>query len=53
MSGSLYFVALIAALSLCVIGGLMAHRPKRPCPRCGKPISLSAQRCRHCRYEFE
>ena len=53
MSGSLYFFALIAALGLCVIGGLLAHRPKRACPRCGAQIPMSVRRCRHCRYEIE
>jgi hypothetical protein len=53
MSGGLYFFALAAALAICVIGGLMAHRPRRPCPRCGKAISMSARRCRHCGYELE
>jgi hypothetical protein len=53
MSGSLYFFALIVALALCIGGGLMAHRPKRPCPRCTKPIAQSALRCRHCGYEME
>jgi predicted RNA-binding Zn-ribbon protein involved in translation (DUF1610 family) len=53
VSGSLYFFALAAALSLCVIGGLMAHRPKRRCPGCGEQIVMSARRCRHCQYEIE
>jgi hypothetical protein len=38
VSGSLYFFALAAALSLCVIGG---------------QIVMSARRCRHCQYEIE
>jgi predicted amidophosphoribosyltransferase len=53
MSGGLYFFALAAALGLCVVGGLMAHRPKRPCPRCRAQIPTSARRCRHCEYEIE
>jgi hypothetical protein len=39
MSGG-YFFALIMALGLCVIGGLLAHRPKRAC-------------LRYCEYELE
>jgi hypothetical protein len=53
VSGGLYFFALIAALGLCVIGGMLAHRPKRPCPRCNEQIAMSARRCLHCGYEFE
>jgi hypothetical protein len=29
VSGGLYFLALATALSRCVIGGLLAHRPKQ------------------------
>jgi hypothetical protein len=53
MSGSLYFLALFGALALCVIGGLLAHTPRRACPRCGKRVSMSARRCLFCEYEFE
>jgi len=53
MSGGLYFFALIAALGLCVVGGMLAHRPKRRCLRCNEQILQSAPRCRHCGYEFE
>ena len=53
VSGGLYFFALVAALALCVIGGLLAHRPKRSCPRCGRQIPMSVRRCRHCQYEIE
>lgn len=53
MSGGLYFFALITALALCVIGGMLAHRPKRRCPRCNERIAMSARRCLHCGYEFE
>jgi predicted amidophosphoribosyltransferase len=53
MSGGVYFFALASVLSLCVIAGLLAHRPKRPCLRCGEPILLSVRRCRHCGYEIE
>jgi Uncharacterised protein family UPF0547 len=53
VSGGLYFFALIAALGLCVVGGMLAHRPKRPCPRCNEQVPISAMRCRHCQYEFE
>jgi predicted amidophosphoribosyltransferase len=53
VSGSLYFFALIGALALCVVGGKLAHRPKRACPRCGTHIATSARRCRHCQYEIE
>ena len=53
MSGGLYFFVLIAALALCVIGGMLAHRPKRSCPRCGTHIPMTARRCRHCEYEME
>jgi predicted RNA-binding Zn-ribbon protein involved in translation (DUF1610 family) len=53
VSGGFYFFALATALGLCVIAGLMAHRPKRPCPRCGAQIVMSARRCRHCEYEIE
>lgn len=53
MSGGLYFFALASALGLCVIAGLLAHRPKRACPQCGEQISMSARRCRHCEYEIE
>jgi predicted amidophosphoribosyltransferase len=53
VSASLYFLALIGALSLCVVGGLMAHRPKRRCLRCQKRIPMSVRRCRYCGYEME
>jgi predicted amidophosphoribosyltransferase len=53
MSGSLYFAALLGALAICVIGGLMAHRPRRRCLRCNRSIPQSARRCRHCGYELE
>jgi len=53
MSGALYFFVLVIALGLCVIAGLFAHRPKRPCPRCGKRIYMSVRRCRYCQYEIE
>jgi predicted amidophosphoribosyltransferase len=53
VSGGVYFFALALALGLCVVGGLLAHRQKRPCPRCGARIETSARRCRHCEYEIE
>jgi hypothetical protein len=53
VSGGLYFFALIVALGLCVAGGMLAHRPKRSCPRCTRQIAQSARRCRHCGYEIE
>jgi len=53
MSGGIYFFALIMALGLCVIGGLLAHRPKRACLRCGRQIPMSVRRCRYCEYEIE
>jgi hypothetical protein len=53
VSGGLYFFALIFALGLCVVGAMLAHKPKRPCPRCNEQISMSARRCLHCGYEFE
>jgi predicted RNA-binding Zn-ribbon protein involved in translation (DUF1610 family) len=53
VSGGLYFFAFATALGLCVIAGLLAHRTKRPCPRCGEQIAMSARRCRHCEYEIE
>jgi hypothetical protein len=31
VSGGLYFFALIGALALCVIGGMLAHRRCRHC----------------------
>jgi predicted amidophosphoribosyltransferase len=27
-------------------------RPSRECPNCGKPVPLTAPRCRHCDYPF-
>jgi predicted amidophosphoribosyltransferase len=53
VSGGLYFFVLLAALGLCVVGGMLAHRPKRTCPRCTRQIAQSARRCRHCGYEVE
>jgi hypothetical protein len=53
VSSGLYFFALVGALALCVIGGLLAHRPKRACPRCDRKIPMSVRRCRYCEYELE
>jgi len=52
MSAGVYFAALAIALGLCLAGGMLAHRPKRPCPRCNERILVSARRCRHCDYEL-
>jgi predicted amidophosphoribosyltransferase len=52
VSGGIYFFALVMTLAICVVGGMMAHRPKRPCPRCNERIAMSARRCRHCGYEM-
>jgi hypothetical protein len=53
VSAGVYFFALAVALGLCVVAGLLAHRPKRPCPQCDEPVLMSVRRCRHCGYEFE
>ena len=53
VSGGLYFAALVGALLICVVGGLMAHRPRRRCLQCNERILQSARRCPHCGYEIE
>jgi hypothetical protein len=47
-----YFIALLGALSICALAALVAHRPKRPCPRCELRMAIAARRCRFCAYEL-
>jgi Uncharacterised protein family UPF0547 len=48
---AIYAVAVLAGLAILAFATVVAPRHKRPCPRCGLRIPVSARRCRACGYE--
>jgi predicted amidophosphoribosyltransferase len=45
-------VAFMAVLVLFAIIAALLPRPSRECPKCGRPVALTASRCRQCTYRF-
>ena len=46
----IYLLLFLAALAICLVGGLMAPPAVRACPGCGDDIDIRARHCRRCGY---
>jgi hypothetical protein len=45
-------IGFMAALALFAVIAALLPRPSRECPQCAGRVSLSAPRCKQCKYQF-